>query len=130
MSNRKILNTMAFIIATIIWLPSCYKETTVFLGASEVTREVSFNNDLIPIFENRCALSGCHTAGSQVPTLTPDRAYNALIEENLVDFNNPENSELYFWLTGKKQPAMPLGGPDPDINAIVLAWLKQGGKNN
>lgn len=130
MSNRKIITGFSAIVVMILLLSGCYKETTVFLGAPEYTKEVSFTQDLIPIFEKRCALSGCHNAGGQVPNLTPDRAYDALLEEDMIDFSNPEDSELYAWLTGKLQPAMPFGGSDPDINAIVLAWLKQGGKNN
>jgi hypothetical protein len=130
MSNRKFITGVFVLIAAIVFSGGCYKSSTVFLGPAEVTKDVSFATDLLPIFETRCALSGCHNAGGQVPTLTPSRAYDALLEEDLINFETPESSELYDWLTGKLQPAMPFGGSDPDINALVLAWLKQGAKNN
>jgi hypothetical protein len=35
-----------------------------------------------------------------------------------------------LWLTGKKTTQMPVGGLNKDINAMVLAWIKQGANNN
>lgn len=120
---------MAVALAVLL-LGGCYKSTTVFLAAPEVTRDVTFANDILPIFQKSCALPGCHNAGGQVPDLTEGRAYAALLEEDMINFEDPENSELYDWLSGKRTPAMPLGGSDQEINAIVLAWLKQGAQNN
>ncbi len=129
MSHKSI--TMAGIIAVVFLFSNCYKVTTVDLtGNAVLDREISFSRDVIPIFEKSCALSGCHAPGSQVPDLSASRAYESLLQENLINFEDPANSELYDWLTGKLAPAMPLGGPDPDINAVVLTWLTQGAQNN
>ncbi len=121
----------AFIVASVLFGAGCYKVTTVDLTSNAILdREISFSRDLLPIFESRCALGGCHSPGNQVPDLSDARAYESLIREDLINFEDPQNSELYDWLTGKRIPAMPLGGSDPDINIVVLTWLSQGAQNN
>jgi len=48
-----------------------------------------------------------------------------------VKANDPDNSVIILWLTGKKSPVMPLGnGPDQAINAKIYAWINQGAQNN
>jgi hypothetical protein len=117
--------------AWVFLLAGCYKDTTVVLDTgSEITRPVSFAADIIPIFNKSCNLSGCHSAGGKTPDLTAANAFNSLSSGNFLNTSDPENSELYLWLTGKKSTPMPVGGINKDYNALVLAWIKQGAKNN
>ena len=53
-------------------------------------------------------------------------------ERMQVDLNDPKSSEVMGWLTGTIKPAMPLGATTnpSNINALMLAWIKQGAKNN
>ncbi len=111
----------------------CYKSTTIVVNpGSQITAEVSFSKDIVPIFTKSCATSaGCHTAGGKVPDLTAANAYKALTDGSYIKAGDPDNSVIILWLTGKKTPVMPLGnGPNADINAEVYAWIKQGAKNN
>ena len=111
----------------------CYKVTTVTISNSqEVTTPVSMKDDLVPLFTANCAKSGCHNDGGIKPDLSADKAYNSLVNGNYLDVGSPENSEIYLWLTGKKAVAMPVGAANnpSNINALVLAWIKQGAKNN
>ena len=110
----------------------CYKTTTVVInpGAS-ITTEMSYTNDITPIFTKSCALSGCHVSGGKAPDLTKDNSYKSLTAGGYVKAGDPDNSVLMQWLTGKKSPVMPLGkGPDATINGKVYAWINQGAKNN
>ncbi len=131
MSKNKII--IASIVAAILVgsITGCYKTTTLLVVAPEVTTEVSFSKDLTPLLTANCAKSGCHS-GSVAPNLSADNAYNSLVSGKLVDVANPESSEVYLWLTGKHSPAMPLGATNnpSNINGIMLAWVKQGAKNN
>lgn len=113
----------------LLWAPGCYYDKTVFIEEEE-TGELSFAQDIIPLFNASCNVSGCHNAGGIPPVLTADKAYDALISGNYIDVDAPENSELYQWLTGKRSTPMPLSGPDPSINSKVLAWIKQGARDN
>jgi hypothetical protein len=115
-----------------IAVTGCYKSTTVVVNpGSTITTTMSFTNDIIPIFEKSCALSGCHVPGGKAPDLSTANAYQSLARGSYVKANDPDNSVIMLWLTGKKSPVMPLGnGPNQDINANIYAWIKQGAKNN
>lgn len=132
MRHKTTAIALILVFATFFIVTGCYKDTTVVVKPAEITRTVSFTKDIIPIFSKNCALAGCHTAGGQVPDLTANNAYRGIVEQDLVDVATPENSEIYGWLTGTIKPAMPLGAAsDPSsINELILAWIKQGAKNN
>lgn len=129
MSFRKILLGFTVVAAMLFWAPGCYYDKTVAIEEEE-TREISFAQDIVPIFNTSCNISGCHNVGGVPPVLTADKAYNSLINGNYIDVNAPADSELYQWLTGKRSAPMPLSGPDAQINSVVLAWIKQGARNN
>ncbi|WP_321290419.1 hypothetical protein [uncultured Sunxiuqinia sp.] len=86
---------------------------------------VSFENEIVPIFQAKCV--GCHKAGGikSTPDLTADKAYNSI--SGYVNTTTPAVSEIY-----KK--------PSPDGNhpakystneaALVLGWIAQGAENN
>lgn len=116
------------------FLPTaCYKVATVEVDNSPaVTKTVSFSKDIVPILTKSCALSGCHSSGGHTPDLSAASAYNALIAGNYINKNNPSNSVIYAWLTGKGTTKMPLGANNnpSNINALMLAWITQGAKNN
>lgn len=112
-------------------LISCYKDKTViFDTGAEITRTVSFANDIIPIFNRSCNASGCHNTGGKTPDLTTGNAYNSLTNGNFVSKENPESSKIYLRMTGKLGIPMPVGGINKDYNALIIAWLKQGAQNN
>jgi hypothetical protein len=116
---------------TMLLLAGCYKNKSVlFDTGEEITRTVSFANDIIPIFNSSCNSSGCHIAGSKSPDLTVVNAYNSLLNGGFINKGEPQSSELYLWMTGKKGTPMPISGPNKDFNALVLAWIKQGALNN
>jgi hypothetical protein len=131
-TKQKIFRTIACT-WVILQLQACTKNITVYQeNTKEITTPVSLSKDLQPIFDSKCSTSGCHNSSGHVPDLTATRAYNSLINGNYVNVSAPDKSELYLWLTGKKNTAMPVGGPSnpSNINNLVLAWIKQGAKNN
>lgn len=95
-----------------------------------VTDSVYFADDILPIFNMSCNTSGCHNSGGVAPDLSPGNAYNSLIEGGYIDTQNPDNSELLQWMRGNRKLNMPLEGPDPEYNSLVLAWITQGALNN
>ena len=117
----------------VLLIAACRKDITFIIKDEPVpvTDTVSFSKDLVPIFSKNCALSGCHVTGSHVPNLMADKAYNSLMSK-YVDTKTPENSIIYERLTGKLNPIMPMGRTNnpSNINSLVLAWIKQGAKNN
>ena len=131
MLRFKIIMGIISISAAVLVLTGCYKDKTViFDTGDEITRTVIFTNDIIPMFNSSCNGSGCHNAGGKAPDLTAANAYNALMSGNYINISDPQNSELYLWMTGKKGTPMPVSGVNKDYNALILAWIKQGAQNN
>lgn len=126
---KKIIGFLASL--TIVLLIGCYKDKTVFLDTGEViTRTVSFTNDIIPIFNSSCNISGCHSTGGKSPDLTVLNAYNSLTNGGYITISDPQTSLIYLWMTGKRGTPMPVSGINKDFNALILAWIKQGAQNN
>ncbi len=125
--NKK---TMRFLAGfTILLFVGCYKDRTViFDTGEEITREVKFSADIIPILNSSCNISSCHSAGAIAPDLSSANAFTSLT--GYVNIGNPLSSELYLWMTGKKGTPMPVSGINKEYNALILAWIKQGAQNN
>lgn len=93
--------------------------------------EISFSNDIVPIFVTGCNLSICHATGAVAPDLTPANAYNAMINGGYVNTADPTASEFYLWLIGDGgRDIMPPGGQDNELIELVLGWMQQGALDN
>ena len=135
MFKNKNINAIALAIlfTSLFIITGCEKDTTVVLNAeSAVTKTVIFSKDLVPLFSKNCGISGCHATGGHTPVLTPELAYNSLIGGNFINKSTPASSILYKRLTGALTPAMPMGAASnpSNINALVLAWIKQGARKD
>jgi len=108
----------------VIYDPSSYEEDPN--GGDLVT----FNADILPIFNSGCNVSGCHSTGGAAPDLTDNNAYNALINGGYIDLVSPKQSELYRWVNGEGSVTMPISGTDPQIVSDILSWIQQGAQNN
>lgn len=114
----------------ILFLSQCYYDQIVYEEPEPPEGELSFLNEIIPIFDASCNISGCHNTGGIAPDLSLSKAYNALISGNYINTDVPEDSELYQWMAGNRDLSMPISGPNATYNVTVLQWIKQGAKNN
>lgn len=127
--NKKI--TGFWVVLILMGLTGCYKDKTVLLDTGdEITRPVSFTQDILPIFNSSCNSGGCHNAGGIAPDLSQTNAYISLSNGGYLSVTDPQNSGLFLWMTGKKGTPMPTSGINKDYNALVLAWIRQGAQNN
>ncbi len=89
------------------------------------TDTISFKTELIPIFgEQGCLV--CHS-GTTNPDLSLANAYQSIINNSMVDLDNPKQSIIYT----KPSP----GGSHPkvytlDQSAVILVWILQGANDN
>lgn len=131
MTKKRIVPTIVILLLALILSEGCYKGTTLDLTQDvEITEDVSFAGDVIPILEKNCSISGCHNSNGVSPDLSSDKAFNALANGGYIDVANPESSLIYEFVSGKRTPVMPVSGVDPTIAATILAWIKQGAQNN
>lgn len=95
----------------------------------DLATPVSFTTDILPIFETNCYGAGCHDKGI-APDLTPGNAYDQLNMLGYVDTTNAEGSTLYMRMTSATNPMPPSGKLSGEKTNKILAWIKQGAKNN
>ena len=130
MSNKiKIKLAVILPVLAVSIFTSCYRDATVPQVAPEVTKDISFSGDVLPIFSSNCI--SCHKSGGQAPDLTSANAYSVLTAGTLLNLSAPSSSVLYLRMAGLGGSAvMPPSGANAGNAATVLAWIKQGAKNN
>ncbi len=136
LQNKKIMkkkNLSLLIIPgllTFVLFSGCYYDAVISDVSIYSGEQVSFAESIVPQFTASCSFSGCHSSGAIAPDLTAPNAYNALINGDYININNPEQSELYQWVNGNRNTPMPVSGTDPKIVSSVLSWIEQGAQNN
>jgi hypothetical protein len=128
---KKIKNIIRLlgVLMVILSLSGCYYDD-ILEDVGPIEDDISFESDIISIFDASCNMTGCHISGGTAPDLTPPNAFNSLISNGYIDINNPVNSELYLWVSGQKGTTMPVSGTDATISNTILAWIEQGALNN
>ena len=131
MRNSKITFCASLIGLFLVFAACCYYDEVLpeDLKISD-DQQISFANDIIPIFNQSCNFAGCHNSPSQPPDLLPANAYNSLNNGGYINIASPENSELYQWMKGNRGTPMPVEGANAAYNAKVLTWIRQGALNN
>jgi hypothetical protein len=115
------------IVFILLFAVSCTKD--YYEPPDALPENVSFSNDVIPIFNSNCI--SCHNGGSTSPDLTEGNAYSELTsDDDLAKPGAPKDSELYQRIIGEGS-IMPPGGAlsQNDIN-IIYVWIKEGALNN
>lgn len=120
---------LVFIAATAILLTSCQYEFVVEpeIPPIDPTVDIKFAAEIEPLFESNQCLA-CHKTGGTAPDLSAGKAYASIVPA-LIDNADPEASKIYWY-------------PHPDASThnfkkykkadaeLILAWIKQGAKNN
>ena len=92
--------------------------------------DVSFSNDVIPIFTQSCNSVGCHNSGGISPDLSEGNAFSIITSGDMLNIDNPENSELYVRMIDVQSP-MPLSGIlSKSQTDKILVWITEGAQNN
>jgi hypothetical protein len=125
------MRTIAIITLILLtgFISACKKDYYEITPAPNLAIPVSFNTEVLPIFKNNCYGSGCHNTGV-APDLSAANAYDVLTLGNYVDSTNAETSTLYMRLTSSSKPMPPSGKMSGENINKILAWMKQGYKNN
>jgi len=122
LKNLKALSLLMF---GLLFMVSCEYDTIVDTEL-DPTVEISFNDELIPMFQDNC--TGCHGAGHLEVDLTPENAYQDLNTKGLIDTDNPEESRLYIVLAEVGE--FHYDKLTPTQKQKILNWIIQGAKDN
>jgi hypothetical protein len=111
---------LLLIVTSVSWISSC-THTTDMTGLPEVC----FERDVLPIFQNSCAMDNCHSGRSESSlTSYPD------IVRHVVP-GNAQKSSIYqvitsAWGMNRMPPSQPLS---IDNRTIIRLWIEQGATN-
>jgi uncharacterized membrane protein len=153
MKSKIAFNILAIIIvATLILFYSC-KHETEFLGVAIPVDTIgnSGNNNnggtvgttcskdtvyfvqqVLPILQSSCAMSGCHDAASHKEGIRLD-SYANILSTGGINTGNPTSSKIYRVMvkTGEERmPPSPAAAMTNTQLSTISKWIGQGAKNN
>lgn len=92
-----------------------------------------FENNVVPIINSNCALSGCHGNGSSQNGVDLS-SYNRIMATADVRPGNPGGSDLFEVITDsdpdKRMPPPPADALTADQIKTIETWISQGARNN
>jgi hypothetical protein len=107
-----------FTVSIIISLSACTHDADI-----SGIPEVCFTGEVLPIFQNNCTMSGCHSGGGDEEM--PLRTYSEIM--NGITSGKPDASEIYRSITSKWGQMMPPGQPLSIGNrTLIRLWIEQG----
>ncbi|OSZ81256.1 hypothetical protein CAP36_08485 [Chitinophagaceae bacterium IBVUCB2] len=126
--KRKILYA-GFVALISIGLFGCYKD--VILPESAVDPDgppmaVSYNADIKPMLNTKCALAGCHVSAAHKPYLNADISYNQLVNGGFINTILPKESVLYKKINSDMKEYIPSAAD----RQKVYDWIRTGAQNN
>ena len=112
-----------------VFLSSCYKDIIkpdLPKDPNAPPQQVSFKNELAPLFAANCTDVGCHVSGGHHPYMTLNISYQEIVNGGFVNIALPKESILYKEIYGD------MGAHLPSINdrQKVYDWIRNGAPNN
>jgi len=111
---------------------SCEYETIKPFPPEDIdtTLQISFSEQIIPIFIQNNNCTACHPAGGAIPPdLSESNAYNSLINGGYISTESPATSKLYIALEPASENHFWKKFTQPE-SVLVLTWISEGAKNN
>lgn len=110
----------------------CRHEVLLPYGGATVSETCSsdsvyFVNDVQPLLNSNCAMSGCHDNASHKEGVRMTD-YANIMEE--VKVGNASNSTLYRVIANGSMPPRPMNAFTTAQKALIQKWINQGAKNN
>jgi hypothetical protein len=95
----------------------------------DTTVDLSFVNEIVPIFTTNNACTACHTTGKTPPDLSAANAYQSLVNGGLVIANKPESSSIYTYVnpTASTHVWKHYSARQAEL---IFTWINQGAQDN
>ncbi len=95
--------------------------------------KIYFNQQVLPILINSCAISGCHDPITKEDGVVLNSFENVIRTGDIKAFD-PGGSKLYEIITEndpkKRMPPPPMNELNTDQKKLILDWISQGAKND
>jgi hypothetical protein len=112
-----------------IGLSGCYKDVIkpdLPVDPNAPPKQVSFSNELKPLFAAKCTDAGCHVSGAHKPYLAVDVSYQQIVNGGFVNLLLPKQSRLYVMINGEMQQYI----SSATDRQKVYDWIRNGAPNN
>lgn len=126
---KRLFINMGLMIALAFGLTGCYKDVIkpeLAVDPDGPPQQVSFSQELAPMFQTSCALAGCHVSGSHKPYLLATESYNQIAGGGFVNTSFPKMSILYNAVYGEMAQYLPSAAKKQK----VYDWIRNGAPNN
>lgn len=126
---KKLIIYLGVLFVAAIGITGCYKDVIypdAAINPDGPPQAVSFRNDIAPILNSKCALSGCHVSGAHRPYLTTNESYAQLVNGGFVNILIPKESILYKMINGEMREYIPVA----EDRQKVYDWIRLGAQNN
>jgi hypothetical protein len=126
---KRVLKYISLVMVIGVMLVSCYKDVIapeLAVDPDGPPQPVSYKNDLAPLFNTSCALSGCHVSGAHKPYLTTDISYQQIVNGGFVNLALPKESIFYKMVFGDMAQYI----PSSSNRQKVYDWIRNGAPNN
>ncbi len=112
-----------------ISLIGCYKDVILpdaLVDPDGPPQSVSYKDQLIPLFNTKCALSGCHVPGAYKPYMGSAVSYLEIVNGGFINTIIPKESILYKKINGEMREYIPAATD----RQKVYDWIRNGAPNN
>jgi hypothetical protein len=126
---KKIILYIGLILIMGTGIIGCYKD--IILPDSAVDpdgppQQVSFRNDIAPMVNTKCAVSGCHVSGGHKPYMETALSYQQIVNGGYVNTLIPKESIIYKKINGEMKEYIPAASDRQKI----YDWIRNGAPNN
>ncbi|MFQ5799002.1 MAG: c-type cytochrome domain-containing protein [Bacteroidota bacterium] len=118
------------VLAAAVLLMGCEDETSGQILSPE--SNISYGQHIQPIFNQSCAISGCHNSSTRQSDLSLESYVETTARPGIIEPGDPDASVLVQRIEGSIQPQMPFNRaplPSDQIN-VIRQWILEGAKNN
>ena len=126
---RQLIKYTGLLLLVVLGLSSCYKDVIIpqlAVDPDGPPQQVSFKNELAPLFNSSCTDVGCHVSGGHHPYMTLDVSYVEIVNGGFVNTAIPKESILYIQIYGD----MGVHIPSLSDREKVYDWIRNGAPNN
>lgn len=93
---------------------------------------VYFAQEILPVLQSSCAMSGCHDANTHKEGIILD-SYAKILSTGKIKINDPADSKIYEAINENGDdimPPPPAASMSAEFKSKLLKWISQGAKNN
>ena len=127
--KRLLIIYTGLILSIGIGLSGCYKDVIkpdLPVDPNAPPKQVSYINDIKPLFAAKCTDAGCHVSGAYKPYLAADISYQQIVNGGYVNLLLPKQSRLYVMINGEMQQYI----SSATDRQKVYDWIRNGAPNN